>query len=147
MLARDGRGDAAGPAGGGRSRPDRTHTWGRTYWGGALFWLLADVRIREQTHNERGLDDALRSILNAGGDGSEDWAVVRVVEVGDRATHTSVLKDLVQQMALQANAFDLDGLWKELGVRYSNGRVTFDDRARLAYVRQALTAPHMKTRS
>ena len=26
---------------------DHTHTWGRTYWGGALFCLLADVRIRQ----------------------------------------------------------------------------------------------------
>jgi hypothetical protein len=26
---------------------DRTHTWGRTYWGGALFCLVADVQIRD----------------------------------------------------------------------------------------------------
>jgi hypothetical protein len=32
---------------------DRTHTWGRTYWGGCLFWLLADIQIREQTHNQK----------------------------------------------------------------------------------------------
>jgi len=25
---------------------DHTHTWGRTYWGGALFCLLADLDIR-----------------------------------------------------------------------------------------------------
>ena len=28
---------------------DDTHTWARTYWGGALFCLQADVAIREQT--------------------------------------------------------------------------------------------------
>ena len=28
---------------------DHTHTWGRTYWGGALFCLLADVEIRKKT--------------------------------------------------------------------------------------------------
>ena len=28
---------------------DRTHTWGRTYWGGALFCLVADVQIRVAT--------------------------------------------------------------------------------------------------
>ena len=28
---------------------DNTHTWGRTYWGGSLYWLLADIRIRQQT--------------------------------------------------------------------------------------------------
>ena len=26
---------------------DHTHTWGRTYWGGALFCLVADVEIRQ----------------------------------------------------------------------------------------------------
>ena len=25
---------------------DHTPTWGRTYWGGALFCLVADVRVR-----------------------------------------------------------------------------------------------------
>jgi hypothetical protein len=38
---------------------DRSPTWGSTYWGGALFWLLADVRIRERTGNARTLEDAL----------------------------------------------------------------------------------------
>jgi hypothetical protein len=47
---------------------DNTHTWGRTYWGGALFCFLADIEIRKQTKNEKGLQDALRGILNAGGD-------------------------------------------------------------------------------
>src|SRR5271163_2454201 len=37
---------------------DNTHTWGRTYWGGALFCLLADVEIRRETHNHKGLEDA-----------------------------------------------------------------------------------------
>ena len=37
---------------------DNTHTWGRTYWGGAMFCLLADVEIRRRTHNRRGLQDA-----------------------------------------------------------------------------------------
>ncbi|MGH8699586.1 MAG: hypothetical protein ACREVR_00230, partial [Burkholderiales bacterium] len=54
------------PAAGDRGL-DNTHTWGRTYWGGALFFLLADLRIREQTANRVGLQDALRTILNRGG--------------------------------------------------------------------------------
>ena len=44
---------------------DHTHTWGRTYWGGALFCTLADVDIRERTNNRYGLQDALRAILAA----------------------------------------------------------------------------------
>src|SRR5437763_534502 len=38
---------------------NHTHTWGRTYWGGATFWLIADVRIREATGRKRSLDDAI----------------------------------------------------------------------------------------
>ena len=39
---------------------DRTPTWGRTYWGGAMFCLLADVEIRRLTDNRKSLRDALR---------------------------------------------------------------------------------------
>ncbi|MBW4039715.1 MAG: hypothetical protein HIU91_12770 [Acidobacteria bacterium] len=46
---------------------DRTHTWGRIYWGGALFCLIADVEIHKNTDNKLGLQDALRGIVNAGG--------------------------------------------------------------------------------
>ena len=33
---------------------DFTPTWGRTYWGGALFCLLADIEIRKRTANQEG---------------------------------------------------------------------------------------------
>ena len=46
---------------------DGTDSWGRTYWGGAMFCLLADVEIRKRTNNAKGLEDALRAILRAGG--------------------------------------------------------------------------------
>ena len=52
---------------------DRTHTWGRTYWGGALFCLVADVNIRRQTNNRYGLQDALRAVVGAGGTIDKNW--------------------------------------------------------------------------
>src|SRR6266849_1447581 len=41
---------------------DHTHTWGRTYWGGAMFCLLADVRIRRET--DKSLWPARRASCN-----------------------------------------------------------------------------------
>ena len=32
---------------------DRTRRWGALYWGGALFWFLADLEIRERTGGRR----------------------------------------------------------------------------------------------
>ncbi len=119
---------------------DHTHTWGRTYWGGALFFLLADLRIREQTSNRFGLQDALRTILNQGGNNEANWEVRRTFEIGDAATGTKVLADLYDEMRAAPVAPDLGELWKRLGVHMQAGRVTFDERAPLAGIRRAITA-------
>ena len=120
---------------------DRTHTWGRTYWGGTLFWLLADVQIRQQTNNRHSVDDAVRAILIAGGNGSSRWQLSNVLETGDRASGTTVLTDLHAQMGLHPWAPDLQTLWSRLGVEYDNGAVILEDTAPLAHVRRAMTDP------
>jgi hypothetical protein len=119
---------------------DRTHTWGRTYWGGCMFWLLADIRIRQETNNQKSLGDALRTILDAGGDGSASWPVNRVIETGDNATGTNVLRTLYDQMALHPHPVDLKKLWSDLGVQIHNGKVAFDDSAPLASIRRSITS-------
>ncbi len=91
---------------------DSTPTWGRTYWGGALFWLLADVQIRERTQGRRSLDDALRAVLVKSGGIAARWPLARVLREGDAA----------------------------VGVPTSGSERRFDDRAPLARVRAAITA-------
>jgi hypothetical protein len=127
---------------------DHTPTWGRTYWGGAMFCLLADVEIRKETNNAKGLQQALRGILDAGGDHEKDWndwPIKRIFSVGDKATGTTVLADLYKKMRAKPYAPDLDALWRELGVSVQGGRVVFDDSAPLASIRRAITAPPAKT--
>lgn len=120
---------------------DDTPTWGRTYWGGALFCLLADVKIREATGNARSLDDALRAILDHGGDVSHRWPIDRVLQVGDAATGTTVLRDLHAGMGRAPVQVDLADLWARLGIRRAGGALSFDAAAPLAAVRRAITAP------
>ena len=120
---------------------DRTHTWGRTYWGGALFCLVADVNIRRQTGNRKGLQDALRAIVNAGGTIDHDWPLSRALDVGDRATGTTVLTDQYKKWGDAPVQVDLPGLWKELGITSGPNGVTFDNSAPQASVRQAITSP------
>jgi hypothetical protein len=118
---------------------DHTHTWGRTYWGGAIFCLLADVQIRERTHNQKGLEDALRAVL-AEGNIQAEWPLERAIAVGDQATGVPVLHELYEQMKATPVTVDLDALWKKLGVNAVNGHVVFDDSAPLAGVRKAITS-------
>ena len=95
---------------------DHTHTWGRTYWGGAMFCLVADVQIRQQTHNRLGLQDALRAIVAAGGTIDHDWTLPQALAIGDHATGTHVLTDLYSQWKDKPVDYDLPALCAQLGV-------------------------------
>jgi hypothetical protein len=121
---------------------DNTPTWGRTYWGGALFCLLADVQIRARTQNRKGLQDALRGVLAAGGNiRVVDWSVERILVAGDAATGTTVLLDLYRRLANSPapEPAELDSLWQALGVQSEGSDVRFDDHAPLAASRRAIT--------
>jgi hypothetical protein len=120
---------------------DNTPTWGRTYWGGAQFCLLADVAIREQTHNRKGLQDALRAIVASGGAIDQDWSIEKTLAAGDAGTGTHVLEEQYKRMASAPVTIDLDALWKKLGViRTGDDQVRFDDSAPDAVIRKAITA-------
>jgi hypothetical protein len=119
---------------------DNTHTRERIYWGGNLYWLLADVRIRVRTENRHSVDDAIRAILAAGGNGGVDWTLDRVLTTGDSATGTTVLKDLHDELGPKPGNVDLDDLWKRLGVKYKDGVVSLDDTAPWAKIRESITA-------
>jgi hypothetical protein len=120
---------------------DNTHTWGRTYWGGAMFCLLADVRIHEHTKNRKGLEDALRGINRGGGNINEDWDIEKTLALGDKATGTTVLRDLYQAMRDKPAPVDLDQLWTKLGIAMKDGDVEFNDKAPESNIRKAITAP------
>lgn len=118
---------------------DRTPTWGRTYWGGAMFCLLADIEIRKRTKNTKGLQDALRAINRAGGTIEADWPIERAFNIGDKATDGNTLMELYRQMGSKPVAVDLADLWKQLGVhRDPKGAVTFDIGAPQAAIRGAI---------
>ena len=121
---------------------DHDHSWASTYWGGALFFLVADVRIREQTHNRLGLQDALRAILNAGSieiDSTPEAAFA----IGDKAVGGRVLQDFYAAVRDAPVQQDLPALWNKLGVHPSpKGTVIYDDKAPDAAIRKAIFAPH-----
>jgi hypothetical protein len=117
---------------------DHTHTWARTYWGGAMFCLLADVDIRKRTHLRFGLQDALRAVLRASGGLSTDWPIERVLRTGDAAVGTRTLEDLYAQMKDTPVSPDLMALWRQLGVLPDGAGVRLENDAPLADVRRAI---------
>jgi hypothetical protein len=120
---------------------DYTHTWGRTYWGGAVFCLYADVQIRKRTGNRHGLQDALSAVVAAGGVNTETWPLRQALRIGDQVTGVKVLEELYDELRAAPGSIDLDQLWSDLGVKIGSSSVTFDDRAPLAAVRRAIMQP------
>ena len=122
---------------------DETPTWGRTYWGGALYCLQADVAIREQTANRVGLQTSLRAILKETGGYRAERSIDEVLRIGDAATGTGVLEDLYSKVKATPLTSDLDALWSRLGVPEDPKSQPFDPHAPLAAIRIAITAPPM----
>lgn len=120
---------------------DHTHTWGRTYWGGAVFCLAADVAIHERSGNRRGLQDALRAVLGDSGGMGSRWAIERVFETGDAATGTSVLVESYRAMRDTPSAPSLASLWDRLGIRIHDGAVQLETGTPQAAIRDAIVAP------
>ncbi len=119
---------------------DDTSSWARTYWGGALFCLQADVAIRERTGNRVGLQAALRAILRQTGGYRAERNIDDVLQIGDAATGTQVLRDHYRETKSTALAPDLELLWRRLGVPQNPASQPFDDHAPLAAVRIAITS-------
>lgn len=109
------------------------------YWGGALFCLAADVRIREATRGKKSLDDVLRASLARGGDATRVWTVREVVRLGDATTGTSVLSEMYDRHAARGERIDLEGLLSSLGVG-QDGREPDDSRP-LSWIRREIIDP------
>ena len=119
---------------------DGSSSWTRTYWGGASFCLLADVEMRRRAGVHRGLDEALRGVLAAGGNVARVWDLDRLLGTADAAVGVPVLSRLHDLAGGSPWTIDLPGLFADLGVEVdAAGEVRFVEDAPLAAIRRAIT--------
>jgi len=117
-----------------------TRSWAATYWGGALFWFLTDVRIRQVTGNKKGLEDVMRAMNRDEGDMRQSWTLATFLGAADREIGAPVMSQMYDEWARRRGSADLNVIWKRLGVAPAGYRnVTFDNAASLANVRRAIT--------
>lgn len=119
---------------------ERTKDEDRRYYGGALYWLTADIEIRQRTNNRFGARDAIRAILASGGTLAVDWTPQQALRIGDDAVGVPVLTELFATWRNKPVAPDLDALWQSLGVEANGLRTTLVNSAPLAGIRRAITA-------
>ncbi|MBU6454024.1 MAG: hypothetical protein KGS72_19750 [Cyanobacteria bacterium REEB67] len=119
-----------------------TGSWGRTYWGGALFCFLADLKIRKETGDKKGLQQALQKIDSTEGDITSDLEVEDALKLGDKGIgpNSKILENLYLTMKDKPVTPDLTKIWQELGIKRVDGKIAFDDKAPLAKTRKAIEA-------
>ncbi|MFN8010252.1 MAG: hypothetical protein U0P81_02495 [Holophagaceae bacterium] len=114
---------------------DRTPTWGRTYWGGALFCLMADLEIRRATENRQSLEDALKSLVKSGATKAVAMEAEAAFRLADRGLEKPVLLKLYRRWATEPVDVDLEALWRRLGIVREGSSVRFDGTAPEAAIR------------
>ena len=131
------RGKAAADDGG----MDGTLEHGRLYWGGAAFWLEAEIAIFEATGGRKTLRDALIAINRASGGNVADWSPEQTMQAGDAAIGQPVLARLYTRWARTPVVVDEARLFARLGVRRTEGRgVAYDAAAPLAALTRRIDA-------
>jgi hypothetical protein len=112
----------------------------RLYWGGALFFFMADLQIRSESKNEKGLQDAFAAIVNHGGNIESDWDALKAFRIGDRAVGSNVLEKMYKKWEAAPILVNLDEIWSKLGIHVQSERISFDNSAPLAQTRLAIEA-------
>ncbi len=108
---------------------DLTRTWGRVYWGGALFYFEADYAIRTRTSGKKTLFDALGAIVAAGGTNPSAWSLEKAFAIGDAATGVPVLGEMLARYGATPEPFAYEAHLTELGVRSGKSSVELDGSA------------------
>lgn len=118
-----------------------TRTWARTYYGGALFCLVADIGIARATHGTKSLRDAFAGTLARGASIRQHSELEQFAAELDSVLGVEVVAALHAQWAHTPVQVDLAALWKELGVVREGQEIRFDDSAPLAGWRAKLASP------
>ena len=120
---------------------DHTPTWGRTYWGGALFYLLADIEIIRRTGGGKTLRDGLRALVDNGYSIRNSLELKQIYEIADGGTGAPVLMETYQRHADRPQDTDLEELWRRLGIERTPSGVVLRDNADWSDIRKRITRP------
>ncbi len=118
---------------------DGAHDRTSLYWGGALFFLVADVRLRQLYPGRGGLRRSVRHWVRDGLTIATTATLDTVLASADAAfPNCAVWRDLYREVELDRRPIDTAALWSALGVAGTHTGIRLDDRAPLAALRHAL---------
>jgi hypothetical protein len=131
------RSESSGTLGEESARMHVSHRYRRVYWGGAAFWLLADVELRSASHGHASLD-TLFARLRSEGANARVWRADELMARLDELAGLTLFSRALAEIGAQPFP-DFEPTLRALGVREEGGRLELDDAAPLAELRRSMT--------
>jgi hypothetical protein len=116
----------------------RSHAFQRVYWSGAAFWLTVDRDLRRDSAGKIGLDTALSRFRDCCLPAYRQWRPEEFVAKLDALAGTTLVSARYREFAAMQPFPDWTQIYADLGIRQTGGRMSFDDAARDAAIREAI---------
>ena len=116
----------------------RTHAFQRVYWAGAAFWLRVDRDLRRESGGKVGLDTALSRFRECCLPAYRQWRPEDFVAKLDALAGSALISARYREFAAMRTFPDWHSLYADLGISETGGRMSFDEKARDAPIREAI---------
>jgi predicted metalloprotease with PDZ domain len=111
----------------------------RVYWSGAWYFLVADVRLRQQSGGKLTLDQALEKLNHCCADAK--LSVAEIVDKLDQLNSVLLFRPLYQQTRRSTEMPAFDSLFASLGIAVVDGDVVLQQHGPGAALRKQILRP------
>jgi len=92
----------------------------RIYWSGALYFLKADVALREASGGKQGLNDVLLKLNRCCIEGSKVWVGEELASKLDELSGVAVFRQLYQEFSNATHFPEYQSTFEQLGVSFAS---------------------------
>lgn len=117
----------------------------KVYWSGAALALMADVTLRERSNGNETLDDVLDRLQLCCLPSRKTWTGPELFAKLDTLVDEPVFMPLYRRYADTAGFPDTSEVYARLGLRVTDDKVSIQQSAELASIREAMTVTHSPT--
>ncbi|NVK22877.1 MAG: hypothetical protein HWD86_10185 [Kangiellaceae bacterium] len=113
----------------------------RIYWTGAAYFLMADVRLRQESNGLQSLASVLKQYRACCLPNHNTVPVLRTIKKLDQLSNSKTFSELYQQIINSQQFPDYKKAFAQLGIDVRWGGVRFSDEQTKQQLRQSITKP------
>jgi len=122
-----------------RKRGERSGRTMRIYWSGALYFLKADIALREQSKGSVGLNDVLRKLNRCCINGSKVWTGAELAKQLDHLSNSKIFAELYSEFSNGVDFPKYENSFEQLGVVFSD-----EEKSKLIIKNESIAAEIMR---